>query len=204
MALLWFVIQLKANSSWNYICVVSLGFAWPWWLDTVPIYWYWLPNGGAAWWWENHGTNSKKNITENESKIGNWQVTFDGQSLSYSFPVRQSPGFLQGGPRANRQKMELRGPSKNGLENNWVTGVVTSPLYFRGVIVGPRLITGFWGPPCRVFLPPTSPPWCHIACRFPQSCVALLAERPLRRSERIEGGEREKDGFQSWSCFWFA
>lgn len=38
MAMFWFVIQLKANSSWNYICVVSLGFAWPWWLDTVPIF----------------------------------------------------------------------------------------------------------------------------------------------------------------------
>ena len=77
-----------------------------------------------------------KNISQNnESKIGNWQVTFDGQSLSKnSFPVRQSAGFLQGGPRANRQKMELRGLYKNGLENNWVTGVVTSPLYFRGVI----------------------------------------------------------------------
>ena len=137
------------------------------------------------------------NITENESKIGNWQVTFDGQSLSYSFPVRQSAGFLQGGPRANRQKMELRGPYKNGLENNWGNWGCNFTPIFPWSYIGPRLITGFWGPPCRVSLPPTSPPWCHIACRFPQSCVALLAERPLRRSERIEGGEREKDGFQS-------
>ena len=55
----------------------------------------------------------KKISQNNESKIGNWQVTFDGQSLSKnSFPVRQSAGFLQGGPRANRQKMELRGLHK--------------------------------------------------------------------------------------------